>query len=155
MNNKIQLVIFSSSLHPKTSVMGTRKELFEGIRRFAELDIVYPSMLVAGRTALEGLFDGGRGCGSSLPDDAAAKTVCFIATGGTEEIFKDFVAILPRPVLLLSDGLHNSFAASFEIKTWLAQQGIPSLLFNAPLDYSPAFFEDLEKELFGNAVQQQ
>ena len=150
MNNKIQLVIFSSSLHPNTSVMGTRKELFEGIRRFAELDIIYPSMLAAGRTALEGLFDGGRGCGSSLPDGDASKTICFIATGGTEEIFKDFVDILPRPVLLLSDGLHNSFAASFEIKTWLAQQGIDSLLFNAPLDYNPVFFEELEKELFGN-----
>ena len=151
MHNKIQLVIFSSSLHQNTSVMGTRKELFEGIRRFAELDIVYPSMLAAGRTALEGLFDGGRGCDSSLPDSDASKTVCFIATGGTEEVFKSFVDILPRPVLLLSDGLHNSFAAAFEIKTWLAQQGIASHLFNAPLDYSPVFFAELEQELFGGA----
>ena len=151
MPNSINLVIFSSSLHDHTSVIGSRNALFEGIRRFADLDITYPSMLASGRTTLDGLIDGGGCRGCELPDSQHSKTICFIATGGTEEIFKDYVESLPRPVLLLSDGLHNAFAASFEIKTWLSQQGIACTLFNAPLDYNPAFFEQMEQELFGGA----
>ena len=151
MQNKINLIIFSSSLHESASVIGSRSALFEGIRRFAELEIIYPSMLPSGHNALDGLIDGGPHNGCELPDSEHSKTVCFIATGGTEEIFKDYVGIIPRPVLLLSDGLHNSFAASFEIQTYLSQQGIASTLFNAPLDYSPVFFAQLEQDLFGGA----
>ncbi len=149
MHNRINLVIFSSALHDSESVIGARKALFEGIRRFANLEITYPSMLPTGRPALEGLIDGGRTGRLDLRHEANRKTVCFIATGGTEEIFKDYVDVLPHPVLLLSDGLHNSFAASFEIQTYLSQRGIASTLFNAPLDYDPVFFDQFAQELFG------
>jgi hypothetical protein len=148
MNNKLHLVIFSSALHDNNSVMGSRLELFEGLRRFAELDIVYPSML-ATATAANGQFDGSTSTGRTLTDSAHEKTLCFIATGGTEEIFRNYAEVLPRPVLLLSDGLHNSFAASFEIKSYLAQRGIASTLFNAPLDENPEFYTELEESLFG------
>ena len=47
MKNKLRLVIFSSALHDSNSVMGSRLELLEGLRRFAGLDILYPSMLDA------------------------------------------------------------------------------------------------------------
>lgn len=151
MTNSINLIIFSSSLHESASVIGSRSDLFEGIRRFADLEIIYPSMLPSGANALHDLIDGGPHSGCELPDSDQSKTVCFIATGGTEEIFKDYVGIIPRPVLLLSDGLHNSFAASFEIQTYLSQRGIASTLFNAPLDYNPVFFEQLEQDLFGRA----
>ena len=116
MKNKINLVIFSSSLHDGSSVIGSRASLFEGIRQFAELELTYPSMLPAGQSALDGQIDGGRHDSCRLPDSENAKTLCFIATGGTEEIFKDYVGALPHPILLLSDGLHNSFAASLEIQ---------------------------------------
>ena len=149
MKPKLKLVIFSSSLHDNTSVINSRKDLFDGIRRFAELEIVYPSMLTAGRTAFENLIDGGRSSGVSLSGPHAGKTLCFIATGGTEEIFRNYIDVLPRPVLLLSDGLHNSLAASFEIKTYLARQGIAATLFNAPLDGDDAFFGQLEAALCG------
>ena len=147
--NKINLVIFSSALHDNNSVIGSRKDLFEGIRRFADLEIIYPSMLPSGPLGLKGMFDG---CGCTpnpLNDSETSRTVCFIATGGTEEIFRNYVDALPRPVLLLSDGLHNSFAASFEIQTYLTQQGIASTLFNAPLNGNPDFFRSLEQTLFG------
>ena len=148
MKNKLHLVIFSSALHDNTSVMGSRLELFEGLRRFAELDLVYPSML-ATATAVKGQFDGSTSTGRTLVDAENEKTLCFIATGGTEEIFRNYAEALPRPVLLLSDGLHNSFAASFEIKSYLAQRGIASTLFNAPLDENPEFYKSLEESLFG------
>ena len=151
MNNKLHLVIFSSALHDNNSVMGSRLELFEGLRRFAELDIVYPSML-ATASAVNGQFDGSTSTGRTLTDSAHEKTLCFIATGGTEEIFRTYAEALPRPVLLLSDGLHNSFAAAFEIKSYLAQRGIASTLFNAPLDENPDFYTDLEESLFGSGA---
>jgi hypothetical protein len=152
MKNKVNLVIFSSALHESTSVIGSRLELFEGIRSFAELDLVYPSMLLT-RPSLASLIDGGGSrSGRILSDGPNEKTLCFIATGGTEEMFRSYVDVLPHPVMLLSDGLHNSFAASLEIKTYLAQQGIASTLFNAPLDESPDFYTDLENSLFGEGV---
>ena len=148
MHNRINLVIFSSSLHDNQSVSGSRQELFEGLRSIANVEITYPSMLATDKH-FAGLFDGGDKGGHSLAHSAHEKIVCFIATGGTEEVFKGFVDVIPRPVLLLSDGLHNSLAASFEIKTYLSQLGIPSTLFNAPLDCSPEFFEELKEQLFG------
>ena len=151
MKNKLRLVIFSSALHDNNSVMGSRLELFEGLRRFAELDIIYPSMLDAS-AALNSQIDGGTRTGMTLEDSAHEKTLCFIATGGTEEIFRNYAEVLPRPVLLLSDGLHNSFAAAFEIKSYLAQRGIASTLFNAPLDENPDFYTELEESLFGNGT---
>ena len=151
MQNKINLIIFSSSLHDNNSVIGSRADLFDGIRQFAELELTYPSMLPVNRTDLEKLIDGGNRQGSVLSHGPHSKTICFIATGGTEEIFMNYYEVLPRPVLLLSDGLHNSFAASMEIKTFLSQHGIVSTLFNAPLDYSPDFFTSLEQALFGGA----
>jgi L-fucose isomerase and related proteins len=149
MKNTVNLVIFSSMLHDNESVMNSRKALFEGIRSFANLEITYPSALAAGSPVLESLMDGGNRAGRSLPNGNHCKTVCFIATGGTEEIFRNYVESLPRPVLLLSDGLHNSFAASFEIRTYLTQRGIRSLLMNAPLECGPEFFAYMEEALFG------
>ena len=151
MRDKINLLIFSSSLHDAESVISSRSRLFEGLRSFAELDISYPSALAAGQPRLEMLMDGGnRQSERSLPDGEHVKTVCFIATGGTEEIFRNYVEAIPRPVILLSDGLHNSFAASFEIKTYLGQRGIKCSLFNAPLDYSNDFFELMARGVFGD-----
>ena len=151
MPNIINLILFSSALHDNTSVIQSRSELFEGIRKFAQLEIIYPSMLPTNRHRLEGLVDGVDPRSCSLANEPNAKTVCFIATGGTEEFFKNYYEVLPRPVLLLSDGLHNSLAASFEIKTFLAQHDIPATLFNAPLDYSPDFFAAMEESLFGGS----
>ena len=147
--NKINLVIFSSALHDSTSVMGSRLELFEGLRRFAEMETIYPSMLVA-RRPIQGMIDGG-GSESSrkLVNTDQEKTVCFIATGGTEEMFRSFIDMLPRPVLLLCDGLHNSLAASLEIKSYLAQRNIPCALFNAPLDDTPDFYASFAERMFG------
>ena len=150
MRNHINLVIFSSPLHDGESVIGSRKALFDSIRSFADLDIIYPSMLPSGQEGLEALIDGGRRSNGPFPGDPYSKTLCFIATGGTEEIFRDYVDVLPRPVLLLSDGLHNSFAASFEIKTYLTDMGIACSLFNAPLSNNPDFYQMLEQVLFGN-----
>jgi L-fucose isomerase-like protein len=49
--------------------------------------------------------------------------VVFIASGGTEDQFRRLFPRLPRPVILLADGKHNSLAAALEISSWVRQQG--------------------------------
>lgn len=147
----IRLIFFSSALHENVSVMKTREPLLEGMRKFAAVEIVYPAMLASRRTAGGGYIDSLEDNANSrlLPEDTAEdKTVCFIGTGGTEEMFRNFLDILPHPVHILSDGFHNSFAAALEIATFLQQNGIERYLYNAPLDCSDEFFRTFEKELF-------
>lgn len=127
---KIRLVIFASMLHDSESVLGSRAPLFEALRSFSDLEISYPAL--------------------PLPDDDC-RTICFIATGGTEELFKQFFQSnrLKEPVILLSDGFHNSLAAAFEISTFLMQSGVECCLLNAPLDYNPRYFETFRQKIFG------
>lgn len=151
----IRLVVFASLLHDSSSVMNSRKELFESIRRFAGLEVIYPSTLTTlSTTKGPGRFYEGAETNTSdrgeelLNQNTDTRTLCFIATGGTEEMFRTFVDVLPKPVILLSDGFHNSFAASFEICSWLGARGIENTLINVPLDCNPEFFKDLENRLF-------
>lgn len=141
--NRIRLMVFASALHNAASVMDSRKPLFEGLSRMAEVE-----MSMADDPA-------------SWVTDAAgnenAAVVCFIATGGTEEIFeRHFDDVLRvcrgaalKPILILSDGLHNSFAASFEICTFLHRRGIQGILVNAPLCPDADFFTSFGKALDG------
>jgi len=47
----------------------------------------------------------------------------FIKSGGVEGKFKQIFKQVKRPYLLLSSGLHNAFAASLEISSFLKQEG--------------------------------
>lgn len=51
-------------------------------------------------------------------------SVLFIATGGVEHLITQNVEKLPRPIILLADGLQNSLPAALEVSTWLRQRGI-------------------------------
>ena len=127
---KIRLVLFASMLHDSESVLASRAPLFEALRSFSDLEISYPAL--------------------PLPDDDC-RTICFIATGGTEELFRNFFESndIAGPVILLSDGLHNSLAAAFEISTFLTQRGVECCLLNAPLDYNPRYFKTFKEKIFG------
>ncbi|MFB0973236.1 MAG: hypothetical protein QMB59_01535, partial [Bacteroidales bacterium] len=66
--NRIRLMVFASALHDAASVMDSRKPLFEGLSRTAEVEMAMaddPASWVTDATGNE---------------DAAV--VCFIATGG-------------------------------------------------------------------------
>ena len=144
---KVRVIIFSSALHDGVSVMGARSGLAEGLRKRTELEIIYPTMLPSLPSSL-GRYIDGVSQSRTLPNpDGDVLTVCFIATGGTEEIFRSYLSSLPRPVVLLSDGFHNSFAASLEISTYLEQQGVERYVFNAPLDYDDEFFDSFVSAL--------
>lgn len=148
--NTIKLLIFSSQLHDGASVLNSRSPLFEGLRKAVNLELIYPSTLASRKSSLGSMFDGGNKNENPIDNnDAHTKTVCFIATGGTEEIFRNYISSLSKPVYLLSDGFHNSFAATMEIGTYLGSEGIQHRIFNAPLDYNQNFFTNFIEELFG------
>ena len=116
-NMKIDLIIFSSPLHSQESIIDTRKPLFSALEMAGELKITEPEN-----------FEN-----SSNSDDRMV--ICFIATGGTEEQFLKVAHKLPSPVLILSDGYHNSLAASFEIVTWLKKRDLRHKFINVPLSF--------------------
>lgn len=95
--------IFSSPLHDTASVMNKREHLQA---EFDKLQEQYPDY-----------------------------TLCFIATGGTENAFLASLLSgeIHAPFLILSDGYHNSFAASFEISSYLEKHCHKHKLINFPL----------------------
>lgn len=107
----MNIIVFASSLHDIDSVLGRRDK---ALREFAGEEITLHNY----DSDLSGLEN----------------PVCFIATGGTEELFARVWERLPRPIVLLSDGYHNSLAASFEIASFLEQRGVEHRLINLPLE---------------------
>lgn len=55
------------------------------------------------------------------PDDFC---LIFIATGGVEQLIIQHFEHLPRPTLLLADGMQNSLAAALEVSAWLRVRGM-------------------------------
>ena len=101
-----RLLIFASALRDASSVMGSRKELLDSLVAAFDCETVYVDST------------------DSVIGPSNGRTLCFIATGGTEELFRSHIDAVPAPVTLIADGLHNSLAASLEIRTYLAQRGI-------------------------------
>lgn len=53
-------------------------------------------------------------------------SLIFIATGGVERKVMHAFEHLPRPAVMLADGMQNSLAAALEISSWLRSRGIKS-----------------------------
>lgn len=60
-------------------------------------------------------------------------SLLFIATGGVERLVIRYFESLPRPVILLADGMQNSLAAALEISSWLRGRGIKSEILHGEL----------------------
>ena len=53
-------------------------------------------------------------------------SIIFIATGGVERLVMQCFESLPRPAIILADGMQNSLAAALEISSWLRGRGMKS-----------------------------
>ena len=119
-----KILVLKSPLHDQKSVLQVRRGLMDALKKWG-VEICDPT------------------------DNISEDVVCFIGTGGTEETFRECYDKLKAPITILSDGYHNSFAASFEIASFLEQKGIPHKLVNIPLDcndfgqYKELFEDDL------------
>jgi len=97
---RIALVRFDSGRHDKAAFERDRREFLAALRR---------ELAPAGVHA-------GAGAGAGLQ-------VAFIASGGSEQVFRRHYRNLEKPVVLLADGLHNSLPAALEISAWVRRQG--------------------------------
>jgi L-fucose isomerase-like protein len=97
-------------LHPDFDLESAHRELFEAIRAAHDIRILEPAAPAAA-------------AGAAAAARPADLRVVFIASGGTENRFVELWPHLPRPVYLLTDGKHNSLAASLEISAWVRDQG--------------------------------
>ena len=71
--------------------------------------------------------------------------IIFIKSGGVERKFKQIFKQIKGPYLLLSSGLHNSFAASLEIASFLKQKGRRVEIIYGDSDYIARRIKELSK----------
>ena len=107
MKTPLHLISLSSALHgtQEDVVRKNHKELLGALSEVFDLQIITEDRIAGLQLA---------------PTDLA---LVFIASGGTEGMFVEHYAELPKPVVLLTDGKANSLAASLEISSWIRQQG--------------------------------
>lgn len=133
---KINLILFSSELHDRPDVLEARSYLFDSLRAFYDINIInagnYSSILETSDVT-KTTYD-------------PTLTVLFIASGGTEEVFLNLFPFLKQPIIILSDGYHNSFAAAREICTWLANNNIGHISLHVPIDPDKSFFKKLYQQ---------
>lgn len=111
----INLITFASMLHPANTVRGCHEIIL------AELEKHFTVHLVDYRDMAR-----------LTPDDFC---LVFIATGGVERMVIQHFEQLPRPTLLLADGMQNSLAASLEISAWLRARGMKSEILHGELSH--------------------
>ncbi|MEA4849245.1 MAG: hypothetical protein VB106_18580 [Clostridiaceae bacterium] len=70
------------------------------------------------------------------PEDAYSVDlqIVFIGSGGTENYFRNIYGKLLKPVILLTDGMQNSLAASLEILAWIKECGDDSIILHGSID---------------------
>lgn len=132
---KINLILFSSELHDKPNILEARSYLLDNLRAFCDINIInagnYTSIIEP----------------SDKDYTPNALTVLFIASGGTEEMFLNLFPFIKQPVIILSDGYHNSFAAACEISTWLEDNNIEHAVINVPTEIDKNYFSELNNQL--------
>ena len=109
----IHLISFASILHKQTSVRHSHELILTELEKYFTVHFVdYREM------------------GKLTPDDFC---ILFIATGGVERTVIQHFEQLPRPAILLADGMQNSLAAALEISAWLRARGMKSEILHGEL----------------------
>lgn len=109
----IHLIAFASLLHKQVSIRSSHEAVLNELEKYYTVKLVdYQDMHKLGS------------------DDFK---IIFIATGGVERLVIQHFESLPRPAILLADGMQNSFAAALEISTWLRGRGMKSEILHGEL----------------------
>ncbi len=116
----IGLITLVSALHDLTSIEDSHFEIIDSLKKLYEVKFIEASEA-----------------------DSVDLAIVFVASGGTEEIFTKIYDKLPKPTILLTDGLHNSLAASLEIKTWIKEVGGESEVLHGNIDFIKGRIESL------------
>lgn len=62
-------------------------------------------------------------------------SIIFITTGGVERLVSQCFELLPRPIVMLADGMQNSLAAALELSSWFRSRGIKSEILHGESSY--------------------
>lgn len=109
----INLITFASVLHKQNSILGSHEIILTELEKYFKVNIVdYQDI-------------------NELSADDFS--IVFIATGGVERLVIQHFESLPRPAILLADGMQNSLAAALEISSWLRGRGMKSEILHGEL----------------------
>ena len=109
----INLITFASLLQKQATVRGSHEVILTELEKYFTLRFIdYKDM------------------DKLTPDDFS---LVFIATGGVERLIIQHFEALPRPAILLADGMQNSLAAALEISTWLRGRGVKTEILHGEL----------------------
>ena len=109
----IHLISFASILHKQVSLRSSHEAIL------SEIEIYYTVKLVDYQDM------------DKLSSDDIK--IILIATGGVERLVIQHFENLPRPAILLADGMQNSLAAAFEFSSWLRVRGMKSDILHVEL----------------------
>ena len=110
----INLITFSSLLHKQSSVRLSHESLLSELEKYFTVHIVNYQNI------------------NSLSEEDFS--ILFIATGGVERLVLQHFEHLPRPTILLADGMQNSLAAAMEISSWLRSRGMKNEILHGELN---------------------
>lgn len=109
----INLITFASILHKQASVRSSHEVILTELEKYFTVNFIdYKDI------------------DKLSPDDFS---IIFIATGGVERLVIQHFESLPRPAILLADGMQNSLAAALEISSWLRGRGMKSEILHGEL----------------------
>lgn len=109
----INLIAFASLLHKQASVRSSHEVILTELEKYFTVNFVdYQDI-------------------NKLTSDDFS--ILFIATGGVERLVIQHFEALPRPTIMLADGMQNSLASALEISSWLRSRGMKSEILHGEL----------------------
>ena len=109
----IHLITFASALLKQQSVLSSHEVVLNELEKYFTVRIVDPDHIRL-----------------LMPSDFA---IVFIASGGVERTIISRFEQLPRPTVILADGMQNSLAAALEVHSWLRNRGMQSEILHGNL----------------------
>lgn len=110
----VNLITFASMLNRQATVRGTHEMVLNELEKYFTVRFVDY-----------------RDIHTLSPEDFS---ILFIATGGVERAVIQQFERLPRPTILLADGMQNSLASALEISSWLRTRGMKSEILHGDLN---------------------
>lgn len=109
----INLITFASLLHKQASIRSSHEVILTELEKYFTVNFIdYQDI------------------SKLTPNDFS---ILFIATGGVERLVIQHFESLPRPAIMLADGMQNSLAAALEISSWLRGRGMKSEILHGEL----------------------
>ena len=109
----INLITFASLLHKQSSIRSSHESILSELEKYFTVRFVNYEDI------------------DKLSNDDFK--IIFIATGGVERLVIQHFESLPRPAVILADGMQNSLAAALEVSSWLRNRGMKSEILHGEL----------------------